>query len=167
MTNMCTHLVQAGTTDTPMTLVHTETATAYTCPSCCAHFCIALLDVGTPAAHILDALHFDMCDHTEGTCDRCLESLKDELSKRWVRYRIAGDKAASNRLGRLRKAIRKRYGTEQSKPLPAYRNANILGTAGERGRAGQRWQGLRAQRLSTLRPPPANVVVVPAPVTTN
>jgi hypothetical protein len=162
MTNMCTHLVQAGTTDTPMTLVHTETATAYTCPSCCAHFCIALLDVGTPAAHILDALHFDMCDHTEGTCDRCLESLKDELSKRWVRYRIAGDKPASNRLGRLRKAIRKRYDTSEA-TLPAY--PGLLRRTGrglDAALAGQRWQGLRAQRLTALVPPVESVVVVPA-----
>jgi hypothetical protein len=167
MTNMCTHLVQAGTTDTPMTLVHTDTATAFVCPSCCGNYCIALLDAGTPAAHVLETISLSHCEHSTGTCFACLESLKDELSKRWMRYRLAGDKPASNRLGRLRKAIRKRYDTSESKPLPAYRNANILGTAGERGRAGQRWQGLRAQRLSTLRPPPANVVVVPAPVTTN
>jgi hypothetical protein len=80
-TDMCQHITEASL---PMVLVHTETTNAFTCPSCCADYCIALLDAGTPAAHVLETLIFEACDHTEGTCKRCLESLKDELSKRWM-----------------------------------------------------------------------------------
>jgi hypothetical protein len=157
-TDMCQHITEASL---PMVLVHTETTNAFTCPSCCADYCIALLDAGTPAAHVLETLIFEACDHTEGTCKRCLESLKDELSKRWMRYRLAGDKSASNRLGRLRTAIRKRYGTEQA-TLPAYPGLRRTGRGLDAARAGQRWTGLRAQRLTALVPPVESIVVIPA-----
>jgi hypothetical protein len=159
--DMCTHLVQAGTTDTPMTLVHTDTATAFVCPQCTADYCITLLDAGTPAAHVLETISLSHCDHGQDTCKRCLESLKDELSKRWMRYRIASDKPASNRLGRLRTAIRKRYGTE-AKPLPPYPGLRRTGIGLDAAKAGQRWHSIRAQRLTALVPPVESIVVIPA-----
>jgi hypothetical protein len=165
-TDLCTHLIESGNlTTVPMVLIHTGDTTAFTCPTCAADYCITLLDTGTQAREVLETLILEACDHGQGTCCRCLESFKDELSKRWMRYRIAGDKPASNRLGRLRTAIRKRYGTEQA-TLPAYRNANILGMAGVRGQAGQRWTAAKQQRLTALAPPVHTVVVV-KPVTTN
>jgi hypothetical protein len=160
-TEMCQHIIDHGTTDTHMVLIVTESESAFTCPQCTAEYCIALLDAGTPAAHVLDSLVFEACDHGQGTCDRCVEAFKDELSKRWMRYRLAGDKPASNRLGRLRKAIRKRYDTSEA-TLPAYPGLRRTGRGLDAAKAGQRWQGLRAQRLTALAPPVHTVLVVPA-----
>jgi hypothetical protein len=159
-TEMCQHIIDHGTTDTHMVLIVTESESAFTCPQCTADYAIALLDSTGPDA-ILDSLVFSACDHGQGTCKRCLESLKDELATRWSRLKLTPEgKPAANRLGRLRKAISKRYGTEQSKPLPAYRNASLRGLAGVRGRAGQAWTAAKQQRLSVLRAPAQSVVVV-------
>jgi hypothetical protein len=159
-TEMCQHIIDHGTTDTHMVLIVTESESAFTCPQCTADYAIALLDSTGPDA-ILDSLVFSACDHGQGTCKRCLESLKDELATRWSRLKLTPEgKPAANRLGRLRKAISKRYGTEQSKPLPAYPGLRRTGRGLDAAKAGQRWQGLRALRLTALVPPPANVVVV-------
>jgi hypothetical protein len=161
-TEMCQHIIDHGTTDTHMVLIVTESESAFTCPQCTADYAIALLDSTGPDA-ILDSLVFSACDHTAGTCNRCLESLKDELATRWSRLKLTPEgKPAANRLGRLRKAISKRYDTSESKPLPVYRNASLQGLAGVRGRAGQAWTQARNQRINTLVPPVHTVLVVPA-----
>jgi hypothetical protein len=163
-TEMCQHLIEASTVNTPMVLVHTDAASAFTCPTCTVAWIEAMLEVMDPRV-IVESIHLDRCDHSAGICFPCCEALKAAISARFA-VLAPVDKTSANRLLRIKNKLTLRYRTkieaEQAKPLPAYRNARILGRAGERGRAGQRWTADRAQRLSTLRPPVEATVVIPA-----
>jgi hypothetical protein len=162
-TEMCQHIIDHGTT-VPMVLIVTDTASAFTCLQCTTTWIEAMLEVMAPRT-IVESIHLDRCDHGAGICFPCCEALKAAISERFASLAPV-DKNRANRLLRIKNKLTLRYRTkieaEQAKPLPAYRNANILGRAGERGRAGQRWTADRAQRLSTLRSPVESIVVIPA-----
>jgi hypothetical protein len=161
-----------------MTLIHTATASAYTCPSCAADFAETLLD-GSTARTVIDSLVFTQCDHgdTGRVCWPCLEAVKAELKQRWARALLT-DKPAANRLGRLLNTLSRRY--DRKRVTAAERQAQIdakrakaetpaqypglgrSGAPGDRARAGERWEADRAHRLklNALRPPFESVVVV-------
>jgi hypothetical protein len=167
MTELCPHLMESGL-ERPMTLIVTPEATAYTCVDCAMVWAETLTSSGTGPHTILDALHFDMCGHTDGgTCFACLGEFKEQISKRFA-ILAPVDKNSANRLLRIKNGLNKRYSramlvqqeAEAEKPLPAYPGLRRTGRGLDAAKAGQRWQGLRALRLTALVPPPANVVVV-------
>jgi hypothetical protein len=163
--DMCTHIVSHGSTDdTPFVLINTPTANAWCCPSCAVAWTEQVIQ-SQPIHSVLKSLVFTACGHDEGLCRTCLSSFRDALTARWSCAMVT-DKRLANRLMRIRRLLSKNYDkgntSEAYKARSAYRNANILGMAGVRGRAGAVWTANRAQRLSVLRPPVHTVVVVPA-----
>ena len=167
MTELCPHLMESGL-ERPMTLIVTPEATAYTCVDCAMVWAETLTSSGTGPHTILDALHFDMCGHTDGgTCFACLGEFKEQISKRFA-ILAPVDKNSANRLLRIKNGLNKRYSramlvqqeAEAEKPLPAYPGLRRTGRGLDAAMAGQRYQADRAQRLSVLRPPSVSVVVV-------
>jgi hypothetical protein len=123
MSKMCQHIIDHGSTDTAMVLIHIDEADAFTCPTCAMNYVQALLEQGTTLNAIVDTLHFTHCQHTEGSCKRCVRAFKGELAARSMRiWLVDGNKTAANRLGKLHTAINKRY--RESIPPLLVRMAN-------------------------------------------
>jgi hypothetical protein len=169
LTDLCTHLISSGNLEeSTFVLVNTSDAHAFTCTQCACDWTEGVL-LSQPIHATARALVFTACDHGNHgrVCRTCLASFRDALTARWSRAMVT-DKRMANRLMRLRRLLAKHYdkgaapATREARQakLPAYTNANILGRAGDLGRAGQRWTADRNQRLATLVPPSQSVVVV-------
>jgi hypothetical protein len=172
--DLCQHIVEAATTAQPMILIHTAAATAYTCPACAADYAAALLTDMSPRS-VLNSLHFDRCDHGQGTCWACLEAFKGELASRWARLKLAADTAPANKIGRLRTAMGRRYdrakvtaGERRFKaraakpaPYPLIRRNSRRGDAARAGAAAAE-RNRQAREIGALRPPSQSITVVHA-----
>jgi hypothetical protein len=164
--DMCTHIVSHGSTDdTPFVLINTPTANAWCCPSCAVAWTEQVIQ-SQPIHSVLKSLVFTACDHGEELCRRCLSSFRDALTARWSCAMVT-DKRLANRLMRIRRLLSKNYDKGNTPEAYKARQAypGLLRRTGrglDAALAGQRWQGLRAQRLTALVPPVESVVVMPA-----